>query len=196
MNWHEDKIKKHKHYKSLGVTSDISVLYPKFTFLILKLFNSAHKEGLKICIFETYRSQERQLHLFNEGKTKLKKNGMHYFGVAVDIVFRNERNHPVWQGDWEKLGSIGRKLGLYWGGDWKSFKDYPHFQFIPATRNDQAKIINGDYPTYENWISNHTEKLISIYETIKDNNYSDESLKSLVNLFNGNEEQSLFEKCE
>lgn len=56
MNWYKDKIKQYKNYQSLGVISDIEILYPKFTFLIIRLFINAYKEKLKVCIFETYRS--------------------------------------------------------------------------------------------------------------------------------------------
>jgi peptidoglycan L-alanyl-D-glutamate endopeptidase CwlK len=31
-------------------------------------------------------------------------------------------------GTWEKIGGIGKGLGLEWGGDFKSIKDRPHFQ--------------------------------------------------------------------
>ena len=29
----------------------------------------------------------------------------------------------------KKVGSIGESLGLEWGGNWKKFKDLPHFQY-------------------------------------------------------------------
>lgn len=29
---------------------------------------------------------------------------------------------------WERLGQIGRAVGLEWGGDWQPKKDRPHFQ--------------------------------------------------------------------
>jgi peptidoglycan L-alanyl-D-glutamate endopeptidase CwlK len=31
-------------------------------------------------------------------------------------------------GLFEKVGAIGKKLGLEWGGGWTSIKDRPHFQ--------------------------------------------------------------------
>uniref|UniRef100_UPI0030F5E7DE M15 family metallopeptidase n=1 Tax=Paenibacillus sp. FSL R10-2748 TaxID=2954658 RepID=UPI0030F5E7DE len=30
--------------------------------------------------------------------------------------------------DWSKVVEEAKKLGLEWGGDWRSFKDMPHFQ--------------------------------------------------------------------
>lgn len=29
---------------------------------------------------------------------------------------------------WQRLGLIGQLCNLEWGGNWKKFKDYPHFQ--------------------------------------------------------------------
>lgn len=183
MNWYENKIKKYEHYKTFKTASDIKILYPGFAFLILKLFINAYKEGLEVCIFETYRSQERQLDLFNKGKTTLKKNGMHHFGVAADIVFRNENNHPIWKGDWDKLGQIGKDLGLFWGGDWESFRDYPHFQLIPALYKHQVEIIIGNYPPYDNKIDAYIEKIMSHYDMVKNNNYSEEHFKKLISCY-------------
>ena len=183
MNWYEDGIKKHRRYQFTDLTSDIDILHPQFAFSVLKLFINAYKEGLRVCIFETYRSQERQLDLFNKGKTKLSKNGMHHFGVATDIVFRTEKNQPIWQGDWAALGKIGKEFGLFWGGDWESFRDYPHFQLIPAMVSDQAKIINGDYPPYDNKVQTYVQQLIPYYRAVIESNYSDDKFTALIQCY-------------
>lgn len=183
MNWYQDKIKQHKQYQSLKVVSDIDVLYPLMAFLIIKLFINAYKEGLKVCIFETYRSQDRQLDLFNKGTSKIKSNGMHHFGVAADIVFRNEKNYPIWQGKWEILGRIGKNLGLYWGGDWKGFVDCPHFQLIPAIDADQAKIIECQYPGYDEKIDDQIKELLPFCEKVKNSNYTEESFNELISCY-------------
>lgn len=183
MNWYEDGIKKHRRYQFTDLTSDIDILHPQFAFSILKLFINAHKEGLKVCVFETYRSQERQLDLFNKGKTKLSKNGMHHFGVAADVVFRTDKNQPIWQGNWEALGRIGKDLGLFWGGDWESFRDYPHFQLILATVPEQAKISSGNYPIYESKVDVYIQKLIPFYNAVIKNNYSDDAFKALAECY-------------
>jgi hypothetical protein len=31
---------------------------------------------------------------------------------------------------WKDLGEIARKHGCRWGGDWKSFKDVAHVEFL------------------------------------------------------------------
>lgn len=183
MNWYEDGIKKHGRYQLTGLTSDVDILHPQFALSVLKLFINAHKEGLRVCIFETFRSQERQLDLFNKGKTKLSKNGMHHFGIAADVVFRTEKNQPIWQGDWAALGKIGKELGLYWGGDWESFRDYPHFQLIPATVGDQAKIIKGEYPSCDENIDTYVKKLVPCYAAVVKAGYSEELFKALYDCY-------------
>ena len=29
---------------------------------------------------------------------------------------------------WQRVAAIGKELGFKWGGDWSSFKDYPHLE--------------------------------------------------------------------
>jgi len=30
---------------------------------------------------------------------------------------------------WKKIGALGKSIGLEWAGDWRRFKEYPHFQY-------------------------------------------------------------------
>lgn len=178
MNWYEDEIKKHSQYISAKLVSDLDILYPQFSLLILKLFVSARKEGLPICIYETYRSQERQAELFSKGVTKLKTNGMHHFGIAADLVFLNGKN-PSWdsKNNWRRLGALGQTLGLEWGGSWKSFVDLPHFQLIPATASEQAKIINKNYPVFDTSIN--IANILALYKQAQYTSFSIPSIDML-----------------
>lgn len=93
------------------------------------------KQGLNVLITETYRSQERQSYLYEQGRsrpgkivTNVKTVGYHNSGNAWDIC-KNVKNHEYDDDDFFlKCGFIARKLGIEWGGTWKSFPDYPHFQ--------------------------------------------------------------------
>ena len=51
-----------------------------------------------------------------------------------DVVpLRNGK--PVWgtTGEdlklWQRIGEIGKSCGLEWAGDWRTFREFPHFQF-------------------------------------------------------------------
>ncbi|OGF80426.1 hypothetical protein A2W48_02965 [Candidatus Giovannonibacteria bacterium RIFCSPHIGHO2_12_44_12] len=180
MSWYEEKIKKHPQYTNSKLVADLNILYPPLALNILKIFTLARKEGLSVCVYETYRSQERQTELFNKGVTKLKTNGMHHFGVATDIVFLDRGNNPSWDEkyDWKRLGEIGKSFGLIWGGDWPW--DKPHFQLIPATVPDQGKIIKGEYPVYESSVNQCVTDLLSLYERVLVNKFSDSSIAEMV----------------
>jgi hypothetical protein len=146
MSWYKEYIQKSKFFGTTRRAVDLEWLYPPFRAKIETLLEKAKAAGLDVMVFETYRSQARQAQLYKQGATKIKTNGMHHFGVACDIVFKTPAGNPTWKGPWESLGAIGRGCGLYWGGDWKSFKDSPHFQLIPATKEAQGMIRKGIYP--------------------------------------------------
>jgi peptidoglycan L-alanyl-D-glutamate endopeptidase CwlK len=96
------------------------------------------KADIDVSITATYRDKEYQDSLYAQGRTapgKIVTNAkggqsMHNFRVAFDFV-------PITNGkaDWQsialfdKCGIIGKTLGLEWGGDFKSLKDRPHFQY-------------------------------------------------------------------
>ena len=57
----------------------------------------------------------------------------HNFGLAFDIVVLDSIGKANWDTShpgWARAAKIGKSLGLEWGGDWKSFKDLPHFQSV------------------------------------------------------------------
>jgi peptidoglycan L-alanyl-D-glutamate endopeptidase CwlK len=69
---------------------------------------------------------------------------IHNFGLALDIVLLKDSNNDgkfesaTWEtnidfdkdgkSDWMEVVNILKSHGWTWGGDWKSFKDAPHFE--------------------------------------------------------------------
>lgn len=64
----------------------------------------------------------------------------HNYGLAIDFALLLPDGSSVsWDmsrdgdgdkvADWQEVVQEGKSLGFEWGGDWTSFKDYPHFQF-------------------------------------------------------------------
>ena len=53
----------------------------------------------------------------------------HQYGVAFDCVPLSG-GKPDWGNieAYKLLGEIGEQVGLEWGGNWKHFKEFPHFQ--------------------------------------------------------------------
>lgn len=109
--------------------TQLAELEPVTRRLVAQLLREARAEGLNVRIVErtgAKRSKEEQLREFNEGDSKT-KDGPHVYGAAVDLRFIDPEpwssKHP-----WARLGAIGKRIGLGWGGDWKSLKDLGHFE--------------------------------------------------------------------
>lgn len=88
--------------------------------------------SVDFAVIEGVRTIERQKELFSRGASKTMRS-RHLTGHAVDLT--------AWVGgirwDWplyykiaEAMKTAARELNvsLEWGGDWKTFKDGPHFQ--------------------------------------------------------------------
>lgn len=88
-------------------------------------------------VIEGLRTRERQAELFKQGHTRT-MNSRHFindktgFGHAVDIVplpvdWNNPKPfHLVANAMKEAAKELGVKIT--WGGDWRTFKDLPHYQ--------------------------------------------------------------------
>lgn len=84
-------------------------------------------------ITEGIRTLKRQKELVAQGKSKTLKS-YHLVGKAVDIkIYVN--GEITWDFKYYKevanhIKEVAKKLGyvITWGGDWKTFKDGPHFQ--------------------------------------------------------------------
>ncbi len=122
---------------------DINKLHPKLQELAEQLIFECQKASFNIRIGETFRNIERQDYLYAQGRTRPGKiitnakgssmSSYHQWGLAFDI-FHNVKGDEYNITVLKKAGEIGRKLGLEWGGDWKRFKDYPHFQYTFGLR--------------------------------------------------------------
>lgn len=92
-------------------------------------------QDIHIKLTSGYRSNAEQALLYAQGRTlpgSIVTNAKpgeskHNYGVAFDI-YPIQAGWDVTHPHWTKIGDIGVGLGLEWGGDWKNFKDYPHFE--------------------------------------------------------------------
>lgn len=91
------------------------------------------KQGLNALITETYRSQERQNWLYEQGRSRSgkivtwTKNSRHTSRRAWDIC-KNVKGHEYDDvAFFKKCGVIAAELGIIWGGNWKE-ADTPHFE--------------------------------------------------------------------
>nr|DAW57821.1 MAG TPA: hypothetical protein [Caudoviricetes sp.] len=118
---------------------NINKCHPRLIDLSKKLVSACRGQGLIIGIGESFRTKEEQDALYAKGRTApgnivtnakgSSYSSHHQWGTAFDI-YRNDGKGVYTDGDgfFEKVGKIGKSIGLEWGGDWKSPVDKPHFQ--------------------------------------------------------------------
>lgn len=58
-------------------------------------------------------------------------NTMHAKGRAMDCIFvqNGVATYNLPESVWQTYGSVAKKHGLVWGGDWKTFPDRPHIEY-------------------------------------------------------------------
>ena len=93
---------------------------------------------------------------------------MHQWGIAFDF-YRADGNgaYNNTDGFFEKVGKIGKTLGLEWGGDFKSIKDLPHFQL--SDWGSTPKKLKTDYKTPEDFFKTWEENAMTEAEKQKFN---------------------------
>lgn len=118
---------------------NLNDLHPKVKELAEALIVECKKQEINIGISETYRTVERQDYLYFLGRTLpggivtnargTSMSSYHQWRLAFD-AFNNVKGDEYNPKILKKVGEIGQKLGLEWGGGWSGFKDAPHFQYI------------------------------------------------------------------
>jgi hypothetical protein len=152
-NFFKDIIQRDPRAGITSVVNDIGLLEPVTRLAVQKIIDEAKRLGVELMIFETYRSKQRQEALYNDGRSKLRKVGVHHYGLACDIV-KKVNGRPSWDGDFSLLGKLAKKHGLIWGGDWgnpnvpHNFIDSVHVQRCSINR--QKDLFTGTwYPSAE-----------------------------------------------
>ena len=134
---------------------DINELSPVAQKACRLFLQECKKEGLPVLITETYRSQARQNYLYEQGRTRAGKvvtwtrNSRHTGRMAWDIC-KNVRGHEYSdQAFFNRCGAIARKLGITWGGDWKT-PDKPHFEVTMDWKYEEDEMVEKDNVIYKN----------------------------------------------
>lgn len=101
---------------------------------VMELANQISPLSFKIT--EGLRSTERQKELYAQGATKT-LNSKHLEGLAVDIFVNPPKGEEPWKFEhfqivskYVKMAANALGVKVIWGGDWKTFKDGPHFELI------------------------------------------------------------------
>ena len=107
-----------------------SRFFPKAVMLLARCVEA----GIPIMVIDTLRTHEEQQENLRKGVSWI-QHSTHEDGDAIDIcpyeIFRAEgQDKLLWDGSnplLEKIGLIGEKCGLVWGGRWKK-RDLGHFE--------------------------------------------------------------------
>jgi len=152
-NFFADVLQQDGRFHSRKPLNDLDLLEPVTRSLVQQVIQEAGTLGISLMAFETYRSQDRQLDLFNQGKSQLHTVGVHHYGLACDLV-RDVSGQPSWKGDFSFLQAITRRHRLIWGGDWGTpcephklqphkFYDAVHVQRCSVAR--QGALFRGEW---------------------------------------------------
>ena len=127
---------------------DVNRLHPKMREATEEFLRRCKAAGVNIFITQTLRTVEAQQEYYSWGRTKtnpfqghrmvtvtncdgIHNKSRHQSGLAIDIAC----SPPAKLYDPEilrKAGEIAEKMGLTWGGRWKSYPDAPHIEMNPA----------------------------------------------------------------
>ncbi|AFS70788.1 MULTISPECIES: M15 family metallopeptidase [Exiguobacterium] len=101
--------------------------------------------NIDIRITQGYRTNKQQDVLYEQGRSRAGDvvtnarggESMHNYGLAIDFVQMVDGDisydleydgNQSGKSDWREVAAVGKALGFEWGGDWKRFVDYPHFE--------------------------------------------------------------------
>lgn len=134
-------------------------LHPIVTLRGRCMVDLCAQAGLSILVTQGLRTFAEQDALYAKGRTSAPigkrylvtnaRGGQswHNFGLAFDIVVLDAMGKFDWDAShpgWRKAAGLGKSVGLEWGGDWKAFKDLPHFQYTGGLTLAQCRQLYAD----------------------------------------------------
>ena len=147
----------------------IDQLHPSIRLDVSNLIEKINTKVLtgraKVRIAQGLRTFAEQDALYAQGRTKPGKKvtnakggqSIHNYGLAVDIVLILDGKTASWdeksdfdrdqQSDWIEVITEFKRAGFSWGGDWRTFKDMPHFEKTSglSLKQIQDKYKNKDF---------------------------------------------------
>lgn len=167
---------------------DVSALSPLAQTAFRLFRERCRAAGLDFIATETYRSQERQNYLYEQGRTRpgkivtWTKKSRHTSRRAWDIVKRKQ-NGDIDYSDkafYQKCGKIAAELNIIWGGTWKQ-ADTPHFEIKenwkpPKEELEMTEQERIKFNALVEAVGNLSEKVDHHDELLSNYNYMDENI--------------------
>jgi hypothetical protein len=140
-NWHTvENFTYGKDRGSLPMIADLNSLHPYFRDRIVELIHACKEQGIELAVVESFRTHAKQSEYFGMGRKYTRSKGgksKHQYGLAVDVVPIVD-SVAMWDDValWKRIGVAGEKLGLRWGGRWRSPYDPAHFEWAGGMNTD------------------------------------------------------------
>ncbi|HEY5825304.1 MAG TPA: M15 family metallopeptidase [Cyclobacteriaceae bacterium] len=133
---------------SMAMITELNSLHPYFRDQIIELIRQCKAKGIELAVVEAYRTPSKQNEYRSMGKKYTRSSGgfsKHQYGLAIDVV-------PIvdsvaeWHNValWKKVGTVGERLGLRWGGRWRHPYDPGHFEWTNGLSGYQ--LAQGIFP--------------------------------------------------
>jgi len=132
------------------ITQDrIEKLHPSVVSEVKQIIDECNtnlKGQAQVRITQGLRTFGEQTRLYSQGRTRPGKKvtnakpgqSIHNYGLAIDICLIINGKSASWDtakdwdndqvADWYECVKVFAKHGWNWGGNWKNFKDLPHFE--------------------------------------------------------------------
>lgn len=147
---------------------DVTKLHPFVRMLSEALVKECHRQGMNVKVTECVRTKAEQDDCIRRGTSKVQyPYSYHVWGLAFDVcnnvVGNAFPNDTKW---WKRVGTIGKRLGLEWGGDWKDI-DQPHFQLncYSENKNNASRLVR-TYGNPQNFFNHSDFKIITPKQSI------------------------------
>ncbi len=134
---------------AISMIADLESLHPYFRDKVLQLIHDCKAKGVELALVETYRTHAKHTEYKTMGRrfTRVKAGqSKHQYGLAVDVVPVID-GVPQWKNYklWRKIGPIGERLGLRWGGRWRKLYDPAHFEWTGGLL--ATDLARGKFPS-------------------------------------------------
>lgn len=132
----------------------LKLVCPRLAAKIAQMVTILDSEAIILRVTQGLRSWSEQDKLYAQGRTQPGKivtnapggTSWHNFGLAVDVVpLQGDMGTPDWNPShpvWKRVITVGESLGLFSGSEFRTFKDWPHFQLtgkFPVSPNDEVR---------------------------------------------------------
>lgn len=110
-------------------------LDPRFRPLVFELLARLTEQQIFVVIVDTLRTPAEHAENLRRGVSWTTRS-KHLDGLAIDLcpiaTYATHRSKLDWDAtnpDWQKIGTIGERLGLRWGGRWAQ-RDLGHLELV------------------------------------------------------------------